>query len=208
MRLTLLRNGKFPTICKERTLGEGHRTGERRFHTIGMQNAPEGAHERLFEKLYRESFGVVYGYVRAHMASEADTEDIVSEAFLKAARAFSTFDPKRAKFSTWVTAIARNCMISHFRKTRPTAALEDVPGEAVAVSGGQSDVDNKLLVEQLLECLKDDERELIILKYQEGLRNVDIAEALDMNTSTVSTKLANALARMRTYMEEKDPHHG
>ena len=93
--------------------------------------------EREFELLYQECYGTVYGWVRVRMASKEDTEDVVAEAFLHAARAFESFDPSRAKFSTWVTTIARNCMISHFRKQRPSVTLEDVPETTYMVSGGQ-----------------------------------------------------------------------
>ena len=155
------------------------------------------AREREFAQLYRESYGLVYGFVRARMSSDADAEDIVSEAYLKAARSFSSFDPARAKFSTWVTTIARNCMISHFRKERATAALDDVPESMAAVSGGQEAVDDRDLALQLLAVLADDEREIVLLKYRDGLRNVEIAQELDMNASTVATKLSKALAKMR-----------
>ncbi len=157
--------------------------------------------EREFERLYRESYGAVYGYVRVRMSSDADAEDIVSEAFLKAARSFSTFDPTRAKFGTWVTTIAKNCMISHYRRVKPTTALDDAPQEVYKVEGGQDNVDNLLLAKQLLAHLDDDERVLIALKYRDGLRNVDIARELNMNASTVATVLARALAKMRAQVE-------
>ena len=40
------------------------------------------------------------------------------------------------------------------------------------------------------------------MKYREGYRNVEIAEKLGMNASTVSTKLFNAIAKMRSVIEE------
>ena len=162
-----------------------------------LERASEGARAREFERLYRESYATVYGWVRIRMASDADAEDIVSEAYLKAARSFKSFDPARAKFATWVTAIAKNCMATHFRKMRPTTTLEDVPEGAFAVEDAVDEVCNPMVVKQLLACLDDEERELVSLKYREGFRNVEIARELGMNSSTVSTKLARALAKMR-----------
>ena len=143
----------------------------------------------------------MFSYVRARMKSDADAEDIVAEAFLKAARSFSAFDPARAKFSTWMVTIARNCMISHFRKERTTSALDDVPESVVAVEGGQSAVDDRELALQLLGVLDDDERALVLLKYREDMRNVDIAREMNMNPSTVSTVLARAIGKMRACVE-------
>ena len=143
----------------------------------------------------------MYGWVRVRMPSDADAEDIVSEAYLKAARAFSSFDPKRAKFGTWVTAIARNCMVSHFRKQRPVVALEDAPESVFAQDGHEDAACGLATVKQLLACLEDDERELVAMKYHEGMRNVEIANELGINQSTVSTKLARALSKMRGVAE-------
>ena len=145
----------------------------------------------------------MYSYVRARMSNDADAEDVVSEAFLKAARSFASFDPRRAKFSTWVVTIARNCMISHFRKERPTVVLEDVPASAIAVEGEQASIEDRDFALQLLSALEADEREIVLLKYREGLRNVDIARHLSMNPSTVSTVLARALEKMRMRAERR-----
>lgn len=157
--------------------------------------------ELEFERLYRESYGSVYGYVRVRMSCDADAEDVVAEAYMKAARSFESFDPSRAKFVTWVTTIAKNCMISFFRRSKPTAGLKDAPQEAYAVDGEQNVVDDILYAKKLLACLSDEERMLIACKYRDGMRNVDIAREMGMNASTVSTMLARALSKMRAYAE-------
>ena len=150
-----------------------------------------------FEELYRESYDSVYNYVAFLMAGREGVEDVVAEAFLKAARYFQRFDPSRAKFSTWVISIAQNCMKSHYRSKRPTVALDDVPEAAFSQPGEQDAIDDKHLAAQLLEALGEEERQLVYLKYYEGKRNTEIAEEMGINVSTVSTKLARALERMR-----------
>ena len=168
---------------------------------VGTETKRHTQREREFERLYRETYSLVYGYVRARMKGSADAEDVVAEAYLKAARAFDSFDPARAKFSTWMVTIARNCMVSHFRKVRPAAALEDAPQDACAVEGGQKSVDDLMLAQALLATLDDDERAIVLLKYREDMRNIDIARELGMNESTVSTVLCRALAKMRKAAE-------
>ena len=123
---------------------------------------------------------------------------MVSEAFLKAARAFDRYDASRAKFSTWVIRIAINCMSDYYRRERPTSALDSIPESIIAVPAEQDAVADRDLAFRLLATLNASERELVLLKYQEGKRNVDIARELNMNASTVSTKLSVALAKMRS----------
>ena len=149
-----------------------------------------------FTRLYQESYPLVYNYVRRRMACD-DAEDVVAEAYLLAARSFSSYDPSRAKFSTWVIHIAINCMNNYYRRSRLTLAIDEIP-ESVFIEQGEEEegIANRELVDQLMGVLDLRERELVLLKYGEGMRNVDIAEQLDMNPSTVSTMLARALAKM------------
>ena len=160
------------------------------------------AQEREFERLYRESYGMVYNYVRYRMGDDPAVEDVVADAYLRAARSFSRFNPARAKFSTWVVRIASNCMATHWRREHPTTPLEDVPELRFSQSDATAEVADRDLVDRLLATLSAGERNLVVMKYREGYRNVDIAAELGMNASTVSTKLAKALAKMRDAMDE------
>ena len=92
-------------------------------------------------------------------------------------------------------------MASHYRKNRATVDLEEVPERLFAEQSEEDAVDDHELALQLISVLDDDERELVLLKYRDGLRNVEIAQQLDMNPSTVSTMLSRALAKMRDASE-------
>ena len=159
--------------------------------------ARQSSPEREFERLYRESYELVYNYVRVRMGDAHAAEDVVAEAYLKAARSFGSFDPERAKFSTWVVRIASNCMSDRYRRSRSASALDDVPEAALSQPGGQERVADRDLVDRLLGCLEPEERNLVAMKYREGYRNVEIAAELGMNPSTVASRLARALEKMR-----------
>ena len=151
-----------------------------------------------FERYYRECYPMVYNHVFRRLADYSATEDVVSEAFLRAARFFDRFDPARAKFSTWVISIARNCISDYYSRNVPTAAIEDVSEAAFATTDSYDDQSGERdLARRLLELLDDAERELVHMKYYEGKRNIEIAKELGINASTVSTKLARAMAKMR-----------
>lgn len=165
-----------------------------------------GAHGRAdeFERLYRESYRRVYNFVYGRMLNRADAEDITSEAFLKAARAFDRFDPTRASFTTWVIAIARNCAASQLRRGHPEVTAADTwvdPDAASTTDDYPSLGSDAQLAEALLTVLGEDERELVRLKFYEGMQNKQIGELLGMNPSTVGTRLHRAVARMRAAAE-------
>lgn len=164
-------------------------------------NADASRSEQEFEKLYLECYKNVYNYVSYRMSNDAEAEDIVAEAFLLAARSFDKFDPSRAKFSTWVNTIAINCMKTYWKRQHPTAPIDDVPENFAAIPSSEDALADRDQVNRLLACLDNTERELVLLKYREGFKNVEIADTLNMNASTVSTILARALAKMRDAAE-------
>ena len=56
-------------------------------------------------------------------------------------------------------------------------------------------------VAELLSCLSEDDRELVYLKYYQDKKNIEIAQLLDMNPSTVATRLRRALILIRSKAE-------
>lgn len=164
-------------------------------------DAPDKREAQEFTRLYRESYSKVYGYVRRRMGGDAATEDVVADAYLLAARSFHQFDPSRAQFSTWVIRIAINCMVSHYRKERPVAPLDELPESVITWEDESDSIDDHELVVRLLGVLDERDRQLILLKYRDNLRNVEIADRLGLNPSTVSTVLSRAVAKMREAYE-------
>lgn len=157
--------------------------------------------KQSFEALYRESYDRVYNYVYLRMGGGSDVEDVVADAYMKAARAFDRFDPHRAQFSTWVIRIAQNVIVDHWRRDRTTVALDNVSEAAFAVPDDTDAIADRQLVGQLLGALTPEEADLVLMKYRDGKRNVDIAKELGMNPSTVASKLFNALRKMRDISE-------
>ena len=135
------------------------------------------------------------------------SEDVTSEAFIKAARAFDRYDPQRAQFSTWVITIARNVLISNIRKTGKEYTASDAAIDPDLQS--TSDVypslenDDTETLRQLLLVISEEDRELVRLKFFEGLQNKEIAEVLGINASTVGTKVQRALAKMKAAASER-----
>ena len=158
-----------------------------------------------FERLYRENYRRVYAFIRSRLLNKDAAEDLTSETFLNAARAFDRFDPSRASFSTWVLTIARNCTTSWIRKQYHELTMadltDDIDPAAPADSYPSLEDDAVGMTEKLLALLDEQDRAIVYLKYYEQMQNAEIARVLDMNASTVGTRLQRALAKMRAAAE-------
>lgn len=153
------------------------------------------------ESLYRESFQKVYNYAYYRLLDPALAEDLTSIAFMKAVEHFDRYDPSKAKFSTWVTRIAHNAIVDYHRTRKSTILLEDMGTFEPACEDDYPELDERAKeVARLLSFVSEEDRELIYLKFNEEKSNVEIARMLDMNPSTVATRLHRALATMRKHV--------
>ena len=157
------------------------------------------ASEQGFERMYEEYFSKIYNYIFYRILSREDTEDIVSEVFLKAARNARSFDPKKASLQTWLYTIVKNALTDYYRARKTVLSLED---EVVQVDFEaqleQITCQQRKEVYRALFQLKERERIVVYCKFFEGYNNRQIAALLDMNESTVGTVLSRALSKLRT----------
>lgn len=177
--------------------GEGPAADERL--TGGLDPHKRARLQREFERNYRESYDRVYNYVFYRCLNRAVAEDVVAEAFLKAAGAFERFDPERAAFSTWMFTIAHNCFVSYMRKASHEYSTDEFPVHLLPVHEDEYEGldESGAMCTRLLKELSDIDRELVFLKFYEEMGNREIGARLGMNASTVGTRLSRAMAKMR-----------
>jgi RNA polymerase sigma-70 factor (ECF subfamily) len=107
-------------------------------------------------------------------------EDITSTVFEKALTKFTSFQPEKANFSTWVFAIARNAVIDHYRISRKE---KNVPLDDVFAFSNEGDHPDDELVKKeereiMQTCiakLSPHEQEIISLKFGAEMTNRQIA---------------------------------
>lgn len=159
-----------------------------------------------FTELYRFYQPRIFRYVLSRVGIAADAEDITAATFEKALRNIERFDPKRAKFFTWLYQIASNTATDYLRKhKRVKVGVEDI-GEAFGGNGLVSDIDveNYVTTVQLLQELPRSYQEVLALRYFEGLSVGDIAEVLAVSRGNVSTRLYRGLKAMGVVMKERE----
>ncbi|HRI07800.1 MAG TPA: sigma-70 family RNA polymerase sigma factor, partial [Nannocystaceae bacterium] len=153
--------------------------------------------------LYRELHPEVARFVGRRVSNHADAEDLVARVFMVVVQRLGDFDPERGGVRAWVLTIARNAVIDHFRRSRPAVALDAV-GEALpAVDDPLGELLERERLEELLEHLDrlDAEapqtRELLVLRYADGLRHREIAALVGLSEAAVKQRLSRAIRELR-----------
>ncbi len=156
------------------------------------------------EKLYRGNFQKVYNYAYYRLLDSAEAEDVTSATWVKVVANFDRYNPAKASFSTWVISIAHNVLVDHYRTRKVNAPLDQVGANEPTCEDEYPALDDRQArVAKLLAQIPEEDRELVFLKYYEDKKNVEIARILDMNPSTVATRLRRALLTMRACAERE-----
>ena len=149
----------------------------------------------IYEK---EMLKLCYAYLQdIHLAQEA-----LQESFLKA---FTRYDTYRGEASekTWLAHIVVNTCkdlrrSAWFRHRGPELSPEQVPDIAPPPDEAHMDLINAIV------SLPVKSREVILLKYQQGMNKEEIAQVLGISATAVSKRLDKAYARLRTALGEGD----
>jgi RNA polymerase sigma-70 factor (ECF subfamily) len=165
-----------------------------------------------FEELYRQFFRPVYAFIAYRVNDRAQAEDVTSQVFEKAWRAFPGYDPARASAGTWIFTIARNCVTDHYRRRQ--ARREEPLGErqladqkTTAADDPEPEPASELTLQMRQELtsaltgLSEREYEIIALKFGGGRSNQDIGRLLELSAGNVGTILYRSLQKLKTQLE-------
>jgi RNA polymerase sigma-70 factor (ECF subfamily) len=167
------------------------------------------ANPQHFRELYRAYLPKVYAYVAYRLPQAADTEDVVSEVFLKAIKNLKQF--KGASFAAWLFSIARNAVYDFYRRHgyAPIEDLEDeTPDKTPPLDTSVIADENRDEMLRLIGTLSPRRQEVITLKFFGGLQNYEIATVLNLDERSVASHLCRALRDLHErYLTERKISH-
>lgn len=167
-----------------------------------------------FEILINRHKDKVYSYIYMTVKNQSLAEDIFQDTFIKVMRSLKAGKyTDNGKFASWVTRIAHNLIIDHFRKEKQ---LKTVPNENheydLLNNKNLTDgtIEDELIhdqivkdVRKLVDQLPDDQKEVVLLRHYGGLSFKEIAEQTNVSINTALGRMRYALINLRKLIEEK-----
>jgi RNA polymerase sigma factor (sigma-70 family) len=156
--------------------------------------------ERVFEEIVLPHLDAAFNYARWLTRNDAEAEDVVQDACVRAMRFFSSLRDEQAR--AWLFAIVRNTWYSRASRrsnapeVAPLTSGHEWPDEALdpeALLVQQHAVER---VQTALEQLPIDFREVIVLREIEGMSYKEIAGVVQVPIGTVMSRLARARERL------------
>ena len=181
----------------------------------GLVRRAAGGDAEAVRRIVRTHNQRLYRLVRAVLRSNADAEDVLQEAYL---RAFANLDGfhGEASLSTWLSRIALNAALMRLRaqKRLKRAAVSAGPAEAEIIPfplASSTDDPERImaqrqllrLVEEATDALPETFRLVFVARVIEGLSVEETAELLGLPPATVKTRLHRARKLIRARLEER-----
>ena len=158
------------------------------------------ADRAAFAVLYRRYLDPIYGYCFYLLGDHHDAEDATERTFLAALAAIDRFTDEGASFRAWLFRIAHNQLANALRgrHRRRTDALDAVPepagGEDPASAADRADDARR--VRRALRTLPDDRRQVLVLRFVDGLTAREIGEVLGRSEGAVRVLQHRALREL------------
>ncbi len=166
------------------------------------------AWEELVQRHMRRLYRICYRFTgKAHEA-----EDLTQEIFLRVYQTLQSYRAEEGKFGTWVTSLARNLLIDHYRRTRhdrQTSSFDDeeagvaepsAPGRLPDELARASELRGQ--VQRALGRLSPELREAVILRDLEGLEYREIQQVLGVPEGTVKSRINRGRIELGRVLEQ------
>lgn len=155
-----------------------------------------------FEELYSRHSGRVYSYLKVKLNSPGEAEDLLQHTFLKVHQARASYNGL-LPFLPWLFSISRNLLIDHVRKHRPTV-IETGKLIALAEKAAQQGApESSVTWDDVLKLLPEEQRNLIQLRFEQGLSFEEIARLSGGNETSVRKRVSRTVQSLRKIFKAK-----
>lgn len=159
-----------------------------------------------FEEAVMPHMDAAYNLARWLTRNDADAQDMVQEAYLRALRFFSGFRGTDAR--AWLLTIVRNTCYTWLRRNRSPELSCDFDEIVLARESEGPDPETEQLqkaqaqmVNEAIEKLPIEFREVVVLRELEELSYKEIAVVLEVPIGTVMSRLARARKRLMLLLQ-------
>jgi RNA polymerase sigma-70 factor, ECF subfamily len=142
----------------------------------------------------------VYRYILSRLGDVAEAEDLTEDIFLRMLGAIADYKRTGVPFSAWLFRIARNHLVSYYRKNgnRKADALQETMADSRPDPA--SIVETQLMlgeVAQAVQRLPDAQRDVIALRFSVGLSIAETAQVLGKRQGNVKALQHKAVTRLQ-----------
>ena len=155
-------------------------------------------------RLYDAMVGPIYRYVAVRVRGREDAEDLTHLVFERIVGALPRYRHNGRPFAAWAFRIARNAVIDHQRRLRPTEPLGGMtePSDGVGLDALSVRGEEIRELREAIRRLTPDQQEAIALRYAAGLSADEAARVMGRRAGTVRGLTFRAIEALRRHLTD------
>jgi RNA polymerase sigma-70 factor (ECF subfamily) len=170
-----------------------------------MKLSPE-EFESFIEQAVTEYESSLIGYARTYLYDLDRARDVVQDTFIRLCKQ----DPEKVRvhLKSWLFTVCRNRCLDVLRKDKRIEPLDDIGWQKIASSENSASEnaendDEHLDVMRYMDRLSENQREVILLKFQQGMSYEEIHRVTGLTSGNIGFLIHAGLKRLRGWMLEK-----
>ncbi|HYI66733.1 MAG TPA: sigma-70 family RNA polymerase sigma factor [Candidatus Limnocylindrales bacterium] len=155
-------------------------------------------------RLYDALVGPIYRYVAVRVRRREDAEDLTHLVFERIFGALPRYKHNGRPFAAWAFRIARNAVIDHQRRLRPTEQLGSIaePADGIGLEALSLHGEEIRELQAAIRQLTPDQQEAIALRYAVGLSAEEAARVMGRRAGTIRGLTFRAIEALRRRLTE------
>lgn len=156
-------------------------------------------------RLYDALVGPIYRYVAVRVRRREDAEDLTHLVFERIVAALPRYRHNGRPFAAWAFRIARNAVIDHQRRIRPTEQLGSIaePSDGIGLEALSLRDEEVRELRAAIRQLTPDQQEAIALRYAGGLSAEQAARVMGRRAGTIRGLTFRAIESLRRHLAQE-----
>lgn len=174
----------------------------------GIADSLRRGDSKAIESVVNDLHAPIYRYLVYQGSSASQAEELTAETFFQVLKSISSFRGDDGQIRAYVFSIARNVRANWYRSRSPEARTID---SATTIADSQDSPMQQLLAQECasdltkaIEQLSEVAREIIVLRFHEGLSISEIATACEMPIGTVKSHLHRAKQELKQKLSDSE----
>ena len=163
---------------------------------IHLIEAATGGDIESFGELCRRYYAAMAAIAYAVLSDHQLAEDAAQESFARALVRIKSLK-ERAKFAPWLAAICRNVAKDMVATKAKQISTEDFS----QVAQSNNDDENSRAIRRAIEQLPESAKDLVVLRYYDGLSYEQISSVLGISKASINGRLTRAKRKMADYLK-------
>lgn len=169
-----------------------------------LRRAQQGDRE-AFAELYRANVQAIFRYIAARINDSQLAEDLTGEVFMRALQGLPSYRHEGLPWLAWLYRIAHARIVDVYRRQARRPMETELDSEMLAAD---HDLDERLHQEQTADLLRsaiarltDEQQQVIVLRFIEGLRVEAVAQIMGKNANAIKALQHRALRAIAARLE-------